>query len=390
MQKKKKSLVYVLVAVLSLGFMFQIATNKNDYNFLETSFLHILKKIAEENKPAPPDLMIKNVTLKKVSDPKDYFNYFKYEADIEIVNLASNLKDAKVVIRSGDSTEFSLGSNFSLAKNESFIVEDYEVLFDGDYNSGEVKIEVVRTDKDEYYTENNTYLAPVFELPARIETTALQLLKGDYGDDVEIMKGEFVSARNYEYREIIIGDEIISFHEIKNSSASVDSDLWESVESYSGEPAYIYLKKTDKETGNYAVSKIWKFFENKKLTRAEFAKMFVDYANVDLLEGGVEFFEDVDYGADYAPYVHTLYNLGLIETDGVFYFPEAPATRADVLQVVMNYFDIDLYTKNNSEYSDPYLQTLNNSELGKDFSNPFEPEEIASEAYLKHLINAYQ
>lgn len=385
---KKKILLYIVIAALSTGLMFQLANNQSKYNFLETSFLHILKNIAEENQPAPPDLAIKNVTLKKVSDPKDYFNYYKYQADIEITNLASDLKNATVVVRSEGMPELALGSDFELVKGGIFTVKDYEVMFDGNFNNGSIEIEIVRTDRDEYYTENNVYQVPVFELPARIDVNALQLLSGEFGGELELMKGESVNARNYQYREILMGGEILSFYEIENSLSTLEDDSWEVVKEYSGEPGYIYLRKTDGE--NVAVSKIWKFFENNKLSRAEFSKLFVKYAGLDLVDGGVEFFEDVDYGGEYGPYIHTLYNLGLIESDGPLYFPDAPATRSEVLQVVMDYFDADLYSENTTEYSNPYLQALYSSKIGEDFVDSFEPESIATEAYLKNLVNAYK
>jgi len=57
---------------------------------------------------------------------------------------------------------------------------------------------------------------------------------------------------------------------------------------------------------------------------------------------------------------------------------------------VMDYFDVDLKASRNSEYDEPYLQALQNSELGDDFLEPFEPEATATEAYLKNLINGYK
>ena len=83
-QNRRSLLLRLVVALSSVLLVAYFALPNHDWRFLETSFLNILKKIADENRPEPPDLVIESVDLRKIGDPSDGSNFYKYYATVVI------------------------------------------------------------------------------------------------------------------------------------------------------------------------------------------------------------------------------------------------------------------------------------------------------------------
>ncbi len=372
-----------------------------DYSLMHASLFNIYNKIAEESKLPPPDLAIIDVEIKKIDGPKDYFNSYRYAAEIKLKNYGGEVKKGEIIIKSAGRPEVSLGEDFKMVEGGGYLVKDLEFFFDADYNFGEIPIEVELRGGKERELENNIYLIDISEMPAKIEVKPEDLFKGnlaDLGEGVEIFVNDSVPARQVEYGELTVDDEVISYHKIQNTRAIIDAKGWKKVPHYDGE-GYVYLGKKDPETGSIAVSDVWSFSEEKPLSRGGFAKIFVEATGERVDAEGLKYFEDVEADSEYAPYVQTLYNLGLIGGESGFYSPDEPMSRGEALRIVMDYFDVDLFTETQEgevggveeDYEFyPYVAAVYARGEGEFFTNPFEPEKQATEEFIKTLINLYE
>lgn len=372
-----------------------------DYSLMHASLFNIYSKIAEESKLPPPDLAIIDVKLKKIEGPKDYFNSYRYTAKIKLKNYGGEVRKGEIIIKSAGRPEVSLGEDFKMVEGGGYLVKDFEVFFDANYNFGEIPIEVELRGGKERDLENNIYLIDISEMPAKIAVEPEDLFKGDLadlGEGVDIFVNDSVPARQVEYGEITVDDEVISYHKIQNSRAIIDAKGWKKTSHYDGE-GYVYLGKKDPETGSIAVSDVWIFSEEKPLSRGGFAKIFVEATGERVDAEGLKYFEDVEADSEYAPYVQTLYNLGLIGGESGFYSPDEPMSRGEALRIVMDYFDVDLFTETQEgevggveeDYEFyPYVAAVYARGEGEFFTNPFEPEKQATEEFIKTLINLYE
>lgn len=395
---KKKGLVSLLLILgLSTGGYYFMP--KDDYSLMHTSLFNIYSKIAAESKLPAPDLAISDVKIEKVADPKDYFNSYKYTTEITITNHGGEMKKGEIVVKAPGKPDISLGEDVKLAKDEEYVLKNFEIFFDANFNKGEIPIEVELRGKKETYLKNNSYVVEVFETPPKIDITPYDVLDGDLPEGVQVMFNEEIVTRSSEYREILFKGQIFSYQLIQNSPAMMKADGWKERQNYDGQTGYVYLKKEDPETGSIAISNIWKFSEQRELNRAEFAKIFVESVDEKVDEAGLEYFEDVDMTAWYGPYVQTVYNLGLIEGESIFYRPDDLMTRGEALRIVMDYFDADLFSEEVPDYVGgveedykfyPYLTALYESGEGQSFADPFDPDAVASEEFVKHLVNVYQ
>ncbi len=434
---RKKIFFY---SILSAIFFF-VLTNSNiaipngDFRFLETSFVSILRTAAEENNVQPPDFGIENVSLKKISDPTDRFEFYKYYATVVIKKHGGNVKNAKLTLQAGDEQQYIFVKNdvegFSLRKNQNYIVEGYDVLFDGNYNGGKITLEIKSTDNQDYYSGNNKYEVDIFEMPAKIEALGVEKILNDGTfvldfeprspelsvNGFEVYASDAVDSQEYEekYAETIDGDGgIYGYHRIKNSPDILKNENFNlkptndpdtRLVKFSDDPFedetthFIYVRSTNPENGYYAVSNIIKFSPQKNLDRAAFAKLFVDYSEIQIFDDGENYFDDVSVDAWYGPYAKTLYNLGLIKNDTYKYNPDNPITRGEVLRVVLDYFDVDLVAVSggphfqditSDNYLYPYVEALSATGNGAVFGETFNANAVATKNYLKYLINEYK
>lgn len=433
----RKKVVYAFFAFIAI-YLIQGAFSPNgEFKFLENSMLSILQNIAEDNRPKPPDLSIEKVTLRKIGDPVEDFNFYKYYATIEVKNHGGDLKEAQVTVRfDADQKKTVVKNNekgFSILSGQKYILDRYEVLFDGNYNGGEIIIELDITDKEDYYKENNSKKVTIFELPPKLADISISQINEENefeidfnpinaslnADEIKIMASDSVvsdeeakiAGEDEKYGEIISEDKIYGYHRIKISPGFLEKNNFSELKpessykysvKFSDDPwedktsRYIYIKATNPENGYFAVSNILKLSYQKEIDRADFAKLFVDYAGVKLLDKGKYFYEDVDSNLWYGPYVQTIYNLGLIKNSSTRYYPEAKMSRADALKVVMDFCDIDLVIKPGAphfgdvpeeNYIYPYVEGLYASGNRAAFAEEFNSGQTATKNFLKHIIN---
>lgn len=439
---RRKIFFYSLVSAVSMFAMakYDLAIlNKNEnFDFLHTSLVSILENVAEKRAAKPPDLGIERVTLRKTSDPTDSFNYYTYSANIILKNHGGDLKNAQLSMHAGDDQKHLFVKNeidgFSLAKGQNYIVDNYEIYFDGNYNGGKVTVEIRLPEGLDYYAGNNKYDVEIFEAPPKIEALGLEKIndEGEFvlefqpansaipvnGFEAYTAERPGVSEVEEKYAETQMGTEsgqkIYSYSRIKNSPEILRSPGWKlkSISNSDGyslkfqddpfadpDVHYVYLKSTDTETGNYAISNLIKLSPQKELDRAAFAKLFVDYADIDVFDTGENYFDDVSPQAWYSSYVQTIYNLGLIKNDSYRYNPDLPMTRGDVLRVVLDYFDVDLAMAyggphfadiSSDHYLFPYAEALFSGGKGGVLGENFHPDKTATKNYLKYLINEYK
>ncbi|MDA1060705.1 MAG: S-layer homology domain-containing protein [bacterium] len=432
--KKKKLISYSILSLLltfSVGLFFRPEVK---YDFLETSFLSILQRMTEDHKPDPPDLSIENVTLEKTSDPSDSFNFYKYQATVIIKNYGGSFRNAQVSMNGGENQKQIFVKNsangLSLEEGQIFIFEKYDVIFDANYNGGNIDLEVKMLDRRDYFEGNNHYSASVFELPPQLLSIGVEEILDDGtfvihyqpqnyildDDNYEIITTDAATFDDGElkYDEVYSLGKIYSYYRIKNSLAVLEDDKWQASSSAPLESHflnfdinpfedeishYAYIKAINPETGNFAISNIVKLPPQKLLTRAAFAKLFIDYTDEEIFDDGELFYEDIGLDAWYGPYVQTIYNLGLISSTSAKFRPDDEISRGDALRVVLDYYDIDLRVKSDSPHFEdiaedhqlyPYVEALHNDSIATAFENFFNSEQVATKSYLKYLINEYK
>lgn len=405
----KKIAVYSFIGFSLLTcslYGYTVGTAKS--NFLETSFVSVLNSVADDVVTTPMlepvDLGITNVTLRKVANPSDDFNYYKYEANVSIKNYGGDLKNGQLVLQAGDGQKHLFVRNdadgFSLLKGQSHVIENYEVLFDGNYNAGSITFEIKLPEKVDYYGGNNKYTVSLFNDGSKIDGLEIGTINEDNSVGLNFKPSNSLLSLNgfevYEsddipfdkneeqYSEVNASDQPYGYSKIKNSLESIQTGKWSLLQDTDADAHllkfsknlfedkathFIYLKSTDKDSGNYAFSDIIKLSPQKELTRSYFAKYFVDYTGITLADKWENIFTDVKSDDWYALDVQTLYDLGLIKNNQKDYNPDLSMTRGDTLKVVSNYFGVKL---NSNDW-----ETIN-------------PKFPATKMYLKQLINEYK
>ena len=364
--KKKKILMYSISALAVVIIIISFINRPKKFDFLETSFLHIMQQVDEESRIAAPDLSIESVSLRKIADPSKDFNYYKFFANIVIRNYGGDLENAKVVL-SGDNDQKNIfiknsDQGLSLKQGQNFIIDKYEVLFDGSYNGGTINLKIELKDQDDSYLENNSYPVDIFELPVQIDAISLENIAEDGEFKISYSPSNFFlntdkfqmftsDSLDYEeddsrYGEIMSSDQIYGYNKIKATKENISDSGWSLLKADEQKPNkvkfspapfedetthFVYVKAVNPENNYYAVSNIISFGPQKTMTRAEFAKLFVDYANVKLYNKGDINFTDVSQDSWYAPYVQTLYNLGLLSNDNFNFHPDEKISRAAAL-----------------------------------------------------------
>lgn len=431
--KNKKLILYPFISITLValfGFYFNKMGNFND---LQTSFVGVLDRMMDESRPPSPDLEIESISLEKIAEPTENFNFYTYAATVAIKNHGGAFKNAEVVL-GGESQRNVFVKNtpkgLSLENGQVFLFEDYEVIFDGNYNSGEIKLTIRVTDREESVANNNDYTVSVFELPAKIEAIGLEEILEDFtlvldfelknfvlnDGDFEILTSNSLELdeEDERYDEIYSLGKSYGYHRIKNSEVVANDSSWKeqklsSMEAHylnfeedpfkTGINNYVYLKVTDPESGNFAISNILKFGAQKELSRGAFSKLFIDFSGEKLFEDGELYYEDVSADAWYSPYIQTLYNLGLINSNANEFYPDAIISRGEALRVVLDYFDADLRIADfaphfqdvtEDYYLYPYVEGLYADGVATIFHDYFSPDQAATKNYLKYLIDEYK
>ncbi|MBT4917483.1 hypothetical protein HON58_03530, partial [Candidatus Peregrinibacteria bacterium] len=430
MKSKNKKIISYLVSaslVVFIGASFMI--QKSDYNILTTSVLTMLKGIADEYAPEPPDLEITNIALLKKSSPSEHLNYYKYGATVIIHNKGGNLANARVVLRGDDNQKSVVVRNtdegFSLKAGESYIVHDYELLFDGDYNIGTSEVTVDIIDKVDIDLTNNSYEAMFYEDAPEITGISLKEILDDGTFVLDFDNSNFISDRHiyeiYYGKDVPISGEerfvessseelVHQYFRVKNSLDILDSQLdYNEVTELDShfiefdydpfateEATYVYVKATDPVSGYYAFSNVLAFAKGQSFTRSEFAQIFIDYGEIKTNDSGFSYFTDVSEEDENYEYIQTLYNEGVLDTSRTNYRPLDVMTRGEDLAMIIDYYDVDLKIGKGAPHfedvseSHPYFsyaETLYLTGGASAFSEYMSLDKPATKSYLRYLIN---
>ncbi len=377
MSKKRNNIFLSIISsflILAISATF-IVYNKSNFSILETSILTMLKAVYQQN-VEPPDLGIENITVRKVADPTEKFNYYKYNATIVLKNYGGNLINGKLALRGyPDQKNVMLNNDlegFTLYADRSFIIRDYEIILDANYNGGEFSIEIDLIDETDYYKDNNVYRVSVFEMPAKIESISLKEIEDD-GDflvdfdadrfslrkhDFEVYVGEDmqVDEESLRYDEVFTQNDLFGYHRFRNSEENLQGsyEVFPTTETtahhidfgtnpfYGTGYKYIFVKAINPKTGYYAISNVLRFGPQEEMSRIEFVRNFIDTARIEIDDAGDTHYSDIAEGEWYSSYIETLYNLGLLDITNEYFGPEKTITRAEVLKTVLDYYDVDL------------------------------------------------
>ncbi len=428
--KKRNRILFSVILIVGLTLSVNFIYKQADFRLLENSIFTILKNFSEENTPEPPELSIEKVAALKISDPTDKFNYYRYKTTIIVHNYGGNLINGRLVIRGGDNQKHMLVKNtdegFSLGKDDTYIIRGYEIVFDANYNGGQIPLYLDLVDRYDYFDENNYYDLAVFEGSAKIEDVSIKEVLDDGSfvvdfneipysirkHDFEILTSHsaYFENTNVRYDEVHVNDEPVGYYRIKNSYKNLaDFDVYESENAnlnyvkfpenslVDGESNYLYVKATNPENGYYSISNLIHLLPQEEINRAQFSKLFVEKVELDIFDSGINLFDDVDQDEWYYPYVQTLYNYGLFDTGDFKFEPNEIISRGEVLRIVLNYFDVDLVADATSNFEDvstndrlhPFAEALYASGGGEVFDGYLYPEKPATKKYLNYLVNEF-
>jgi len=248
-----------------------------------------------------------------------------------------------------------------------------------------------------------------------VEYDDLSFSKNKHTYEVLVSNSISYGMADMRYDELYDEGKIYGYYRIKNKNQYLSSsfevrDMESSFASKfvkfekdpfaSNLPYSVYVKVVDPDTGNYAYSNILMFVNDEEINRAQFAKLFIDYAEAEIYNRGINFFTDVVEGEWYTPYVQTLFNLGLLETNEYRYYPEDVMTRGEVIRIVMDYYDADLELPEDDEpnFLDvpleselfPYAEGLYSSPRGNAFHDYLVPDGAATDNFLRYIIYEYK
>jgi len=429
--KNKKIILVSISTALMIFIAGNLLVKKSDYSILTTSVLAMLQNVAEEYAPSPPDLEIESVSLVKTGEPTNSLNYHKYESTVIIHNSGGTLANARVTLNGGENQKTVLVRNtdegFSLAAGESYIVRDYELLFDGDYNGGSAEMNINVIDKVDIDLSNNFYTAEFYEYSPKITGITLEEVLEDGTLVLGFDNSKFLDKRHaYEvysvnainidgdrrFVETSFDEEVYQYFRIKNSLDTLNEDFdfvaTTELDSHfvelgydpfvESDATYVYIKAINPQSGYYAISNVLAFSKRDSFTRGEFAKIFVDYAGTTINDSGFSYFIDIPEDDENYSYIQTLYNKGVLNTTRNSYRPSAIMTRGEVLETVINYYDVDLKIGKGAPHFEDvdednqyftYAETLYVTGGASAFSEYITLSKPASTSYLRHLINEY-
>ncbi len=433
MKVSSKKLAVVFIAISIVGGVFvNKALDKGNYDIINTSILGILQATYEDIAPSAPDLAILNVVLNKKSDPTDDFNYYKYNASIVVKNNGGRLINARVLLH-GDGNQKTVAVRntdygFSLAKDATYIIKDYEVIFDGNYNGGDLPIYVDIADSSDTDKTNNVFVSKIFEGPAKIKDIFISDISPDgkvelnFNDNKYIVKNHNFELFRKDEKAVLNGEakyfENTSFstplgynvYESSKENLEINFDKDERTEAnshyvkFSEHPYgatnnhYVFVKAINPDNGYFGVSDIVEVGPQKEMNRADFVKAFVDYLKIPLSQNELLYYTDISPDQWYTPYVQTVYNLGLLNTSALSFSPEKKITRGDVLKIVMDYFEADLTQSTEKHFKDvdgnspiyPYVQSFLADSKALGLGLNFSPDLPATQGFVKNIIDAYR
>ncbi len=389
-----KSMGALALAVFGGQFLFQA---EDDYSVLSTSLLTPLKEMAEERRESISDLVIEDVRLKLVAEPKEFFNFYRYKADVLIGNLGGDLEDGVITVKAGDDGEKIVLKEIDLANGGSYLLEDLEVLVEGEWNFQNVTIEVILHNAEELVRTNNRYETEVYGFSDKLDITKKALEKARLSG-LEVWYSDDLKVREENYRESLEDGLVESYGVIEMNGEILAGDDFRKISGFTGKEGFYFLKEEGAESYEFRVSDILHLTNGQILTRGDFAALFLAEVGLKADIPEVEFLSDVALDDEMAAEIYTIYGLGILKDEEGFLRPEKLMTRAEALQAVFDYFDVEFLTEEVVEFSDveidsplqDYLATLVSGENFSAFGEEFRPDDPVSNGFIKFLINEYR
>jgi hypothetical protein len=425
--------VKMLAILLGIALFSGIIGGLSRVDLFQGSILSLFNKIGlVAFESGEPDVGIEYVYLRKTANPSDVFAYYKYDATIVVRNYGEDFKDASVTVSAGATQKSAFIRNglngLSLTKGQTFIFDDYELLMDSKLNYEDFVFEISPKNINDNDLENNFYTVFAFEEPAEIENFSIEskdkkddfVFSYDFESDMNLQlcsadEPDFLDENEFRYAEIDAGNDVYSFYKIKADPAILTSEKFTcdnfpkngvtgSFGAYfdSGKDAVLFLKAVsdDNETG-FANSNFLYLPAQEFMTRADFAKIFVESIGIDIKKDGKNYFKDILESDWFYPYVQTMFNKGLVSDPIDFAFnPNDVVYRADVLEPLLNYYDVDILSvdegaphfadvdKDSSGFF--FAEALYSEGKAKAIGIYLHPENRASKQFLKYLINEFK
>lgn len=425
--------VKILAGLLAVVLFSGVIGGLSRVDLFKGSILSIFNKIGlVAFDTLDPDVGIEYVYLRKTANPSENFSYYKYEATIVVRNYGDELNDGSITVSAGATQKSAFIRNglngLSLAKGQTFIFNDYELLMDSKFNYEEFNFEITSKDVNDNDLKNNFYKVYAFEKPAGIENFNIEA-KGkkdnftfsyDFEGDMSLQlctadSAEFLDENSLKYAEIGAGGDVYSYYKVKAEPGLLTAEKFEcddfpakgitgSFEASfdSDKDTVLFLRAID--GGDE------KAFKNSNLlclpaqeftTKADFVKIFVEETEMDMKQDGKNYFEDVSESDVFYPYVQTMFNHGLIADPIDFAFdPNDVVYRADVLEPLLNYYDVDILSVeegaphfadvNEDSSSFFFAEALYSEGKAKALGIYFDPDKRATKQFLKYMINEFK
>lgn len=424
------------------GIVIGVASNLSDLGILKTDVLSALNEsVMGGEKSHEPDVGIDFVTLQKIQSPAKDFPYYKYKATIVLRNYGEVYDDGGFLMTAGENQKKAFVANkmdgLHLTKGQTFIVDDYELIMDGKYNYGKFTFNLESTEGKDGNPENNSYSLDVFEEPSTLGILAVDEKAGDSfklsflpasGEEEKVKEmvkevcyldggTDGGQTSDYKYAEVYTNKDVYSYYRVNVSKNFISGNKFKceevksvgegnTVNFYGGLNKTLFLIAHEKDNKNlFALSSGVNLPENEFMTKADFAKAFVEETGLKLKADGGNYFSDVPQNEWYAPYVDTMFNYGLIsqvstEEDKDFTFkPDQTVLRQDVLEPMLNYFDIELkesegaphfydIKRGSKEYF--FVEGLYASGKVKSLGIQFYPSQKASKNFLTYLTHEFK
>ncbi len=438
MKNKKYLLISLFALVITIFGSYHFINNGDlKVNVLKTNVLASINDYVFGVDESLPDIEINNVYLTKIENPKNDFPYYKYKATVTLKNYGDVYDDASLILNAGEMQKTAFVRNsvegFKLKKGEIFVLEDYEILMDAKANYGKFTFELESKTNKDNDLDNNIFTVDVFEEPAKLGTLSVKNFDGKNVFIESLFDMNFLETLGNASKEICsletdnregLGDlryaesdtstDVFSYYKFKisknlllNENLNCDEifDVKSGEEfdvSYGENRVYFLMGNVGENL--FALSNAVYFPKQEFMTKQEFAKLFVESAEVQQISGN-NYYLDVADDSEYAPYVQAMYDNGLtkesmqLEDKSFSFDPEKIVTRADVLEPLLNYFDIDLIEGDGApHFSDVkdssknyyFVEALYADGKGRAFSQKFSPDKKASTEFLKYLINEFK
>jgi hypothetical protein len=403
----------LVIAIISIFFvLFQIDF---DPKSLETNLLQV-------REPVKTDLVLGDIEVK--SEEKG--DLVSFSADLEVINLASNLSSADFFVRENVSEKFQrvvLDEKFD--SGQTVLIKNFEFSLPNTANILDLEFEIVVNSDLDIDESSNKKNYTVGFLPSKLQNFTLKPLNRyqaevSFDTDSFALKNSPLTLWKYTgqmeipavYRELSDRNGVSSYYTAELSKEIVEEfkngsfeevqkvTLGEKVNTkdFSQTDTYFMLSSRN-ENGSTAFSDVLIFSENKPLTNEKFAKVFLEIIDEEVEETtDFEFIKDLD--PKYGKYVKRLFNLGLLgdTSDLINYKPKEFVTRAEVTKIVLDYLRADLIIRSaNGSFKDvdadslflPYLNSLKSRDSQEVLGQYFHPESPADIDFLTFVINAY-